>query len=131
MKFQSLDRRQCTACGRAVAVVALAVIVVGFALTGCRLQAADPPPAARGVDDMKETITFEGKVVYLRFEGGFWGIVSDDGRSYDPGGLAPEFQVEGLRVRVKAEPLKDAVSFRMWGALVRIIAIERLADTDP
>ncbi len=113
------------------AVVALAVIVVGFALTGCRLQAADPPRAVKDVDDMKETITFEGKVVYLRFEGGFWGIVSDDGRSYDPGGLAPEFQIEGLRVRVKAEPLKDAVSFRMWGALVRIIEIERLADADP
>jgi inhibitor of cysteine peptidase len=67
-----------------------------------------------------------GTVRYLDISGGFWGIVGDDGKNYDPMGLAPAFQKEGMRVRFEAIPETDMMSSRMWGALVKITHIEAL-----
>lgn len=67
-----------------------------------------------------------GTVRHVDLEGGFYGIVTDDGARLDPVNLPAEFQKDGVRVRVQVESLKDRVSLRMWGTLVRIVAIERL-----
>jgi len=44
-----------------------------------------------------------GAIIFLDFEGGFYGILSDDGEHYDPVNLSKEFQVDGLRVRFEIE----------------------------
>jgi len=67
-----------------------------------------------------------GTVRRIDLEGGFYGIEADDGSKLDPVNLPPEFQKDGLRVRARVEPLKDRVSLRMWGSLVRLLSIERL-----
>ncbi len=67
-----------------------------------------------------------GTVIFLDFEGGFYGIVSDDGEHYDPVNLSQEFQVDGLRVHFEATILEDVVSIHMWGRLVSIRHIEKL-----
>lgn len=67
-----------------------------------------------------------GTVRHLDLEGGFWGIVADDGRQFDPMGLDARFQQEGLRVRFEATPETDMMSTRMWGTMVRITRIEVL-----
>jgi len=72
------------------------------------------------------TVHFTGMVHRFTTEGGFWAIRSDDGDTYDPvGGLSPEFQTEGLRVRVVAEMKPDVVSAHMAGTMVEIRKIER------
>ena len=76
--------------------------------------------------DSENQISVTGTVRYLPIEGGFWGIVSDDGNNYDPMALDPAFQKEGLRVRFEAIPEKDMMSIHMWGALVKITRIEAL-----
>jgi hypothetical protein len=65
-----------------------------------------------------------GTVRYLDLEGGFWGIVADDGRKFDPMGLDARFQKEGLRVRFEATAETDMMSTRMWGTMVRLTKIE-------
>jgi len=71
-------------------------------------------------------ITAKGTVRYLDLEGGFYGIVADDGTHYDPGESLPEeFRRDGLRVRFTARP-KEGVTIRMWGKLVEIEKIERI-----
>jgi hypothetical protein len=65
-----------------------------------------------------------GTVRYQNLEGGFWGIVSDDGVRYDPMGLDAKFQREGLRVSFEAIPETDMMSTRMWGMMVTLTAIE-------
>jgi hypothetical protein len=65
-----------------------------------------------------------GTVRYLSFEGGFYGIVGDDGEHYDPLNMPQEFRVDGLRVQFTAN-LTDYVSFHMWGHIVKLISIEK------
>jgi hypothetical protein len=67
-----------------------------------------------------------GTVTYLYFEGGFFGIVGDDGKHYDPINMPQEFKVNGLRVRFTAN-FTDYISYHMWGCIVKLVSIERLS----
>ena len=67
-----------------------------------------------------------GTITFLNFEGGFYGIVSDNGDSYDPVNLAREFQVDGLRVRFEVRILQGVLSIHAWGKCVSILSIEKL-----
>jgi hypothetical protein len=73
--------------------------------------------------DSDERISAEGTVRYQSIEGGFWGIVADDGSHFDPVNLAPEFQKEDLRVSFRAKLAKEQVSFHMWGTRIEITSI--------
>lgn len=66
-----------------------------------------------------------GKIKYIELEGGFYGIVSDDGENYDPVNLQSEFQIDDLRVKFILKPLENQTSIHMWGTLVEIINIEK------
>jgi len=68
-----------------------------------------------------------GTVEYIGLEGGFYGIVGDDGDGYDPSGSLPqEFAVDGLRVSFSVRICEDCASFHMWGYVVEIISISQL-----
>jgi hypothetical protein len=68
----------------------------------------------------------KGAVKYLSFEGGFYGIVGDDGENYDPINMPQEFKVDGLRVQFVAN-ITNYLSFHMWGYVVKLVSIERLS----
>jgi hypothetical protein len=87
--------------------------VLVFLLLGCISD--------RGVDQIKT----DGTVRFISLEGGFYGIVADDGTRYEPVNLKEEFRVDGLRVRFTAKPAMDQVSFQMWGLRIEILTIER------
>ena len=72
----------------------------------------------------EEYISINGSIKYLAFEGGFYGIVSDDGKHYDPINLDQKFATDDLRVKVKAKLLKGIDSFHMWGSIIEIIEID-------
>lgn len=63
-----------------------------------------------------------GVIVYHSFEGGFFGIISDDGKNYEPINLPPMFELDGLRVIFIGQIL-DLGSFRMSGRVMRILFI--------
>lgn len=67
-----------------------------------------------------------GTITFCDFEGGFYGIIGDDGEHYDPIALSETFQVPGLRVSFKVQIEENQISFHMWGKIVRILHIERL-----
>ena len=104
--------------------------MVAATLVGCEVVAGNPNGGVAAEERSDDMLRFEGKVVHLDFEGGFWGLVSRDGQNYDPGGVPPEFQVENLPVRVTAKRRSGMVSFRMWGTLIEIVQIERLDASD-
>jgi hypothetical protein len=76
--------------------------------------------------DSGENFVGTGTIVYLSFEGGFYGIKGDDGKSYDPMNLPVEFRKEGMRVRFEAKELGNRASFHMWGIIVEIVHIQAL-----
>jgi hypothetical protein len=75
-----------------------------------------------------QPIKTSGTIKHQGLEGGFWGIVGDDGQNYDPQNLAAEFQKEDLRVSFEAETKPDAASFHMWGTIVEIKSIKKLGS---
>lgn len=115
--------------------VCCSALALGMALGGC--AAANAPPVTVTPENpiMSEPatpanaehhITASGTVRFQQIEGGFWGIVGDDGRRYDPMELPPEFHKDGLRVRFEAVPETDMMSTRMWGTMITLTAIEAL-----
>ena len=68
---------------------------------------------------------FAGVVMWVDLEGGFWGILGDDGNQYEPLNLPREFEVDGLRVVVAARVRRDVASAHMWGYLITIENIEQ------
>ena len=62
-----------------------------------------------------------GTVHYINAEGGFWGILGDDGKRYDPIHLPLELRRPGLRVELTIRILEGHVGLRMWGTLVEIL----------
>ena len=74
----------------------------------------------------EETASGTGTVKYVDLEGGFYGIVGDDDKQYDPMNLPQEFQRDGLRVRFQAKIRQDIASIHMWGKIIEITRIEIL-----
>lgn len=67
-------------------------------------------------------------VRYIELEGGFYGIMSDDGESYMPMNLTDEYKEDGLRIIFKMRHRKDVMSFQMWGKNVEITEIQKLKE---
>ncbi|MHA1379697.1 MAG: hypothetical protein ACTSRG_15105 [Candidatus Helarchaeota archaeon] len=73
--------------------------------------------------DPSEIISGKGTIKHLKIEGGFYGIIGEDGSKYYPSNLPDEFKKEGLRVIFRVKK-RSVVSFQMWGTNVEIVTIE-------
>ncbi|HOB17399.1 MAG TPA: DUF333 domain-containing protein [Candidatus Methanoculleus thermohydrogenotrophicum] len=74
--------------------------------------------------DTRRTVTMNGTITYIDLEGGFYGIIAEDGMNYYPSNLLEEYQIDGLRVRFSADVEEDTAGFQMWGTPVKIRAVE-------
>jgi len=72
----------------------------------------------------ENAFTMKGTVSFIDMEGGFYGIIADDGEHYDPINLPPQFKLNGLRVWFRAEICENQLSFHMWGTRIEIIEIK-------
>ena len=79
-----------------------------------------------GCTHKEEIIVGKGIIKFNNFEGGFYGIIGDDEKYYDPINLPPEFEEDELRVEYVLRILNDQVSIHQWGVVVEIIEIEKL-----
>jgi len=102
-------------CGIGVALLMVA-LVLGTGCTGAPADNATPVPS----DDIVEA---DGIVKYIDLEGGFYGIVAEDGSSYLPTDLNETYKVDGTAVTFTAREVKDAATVQMWGTPVEIITI--------
>ena len=64
-------------------------------------------------------------ITYLSFEGGFFGIVTDDGDHYLPENLGQEYLEDGLRVAFEGFETYKATT-RMWGRTIYLTRIQRI-----
>jgi len=106
--------------------ITILVLAAGLMLLiGCRTTSG-------GIEDGKDEadiVTGIGTIEFVGLEGGFYGIVGDDGKRYDPMNLGQQFREDGLRIRFEAKIRKDVASFHMWGTIVEITKIEKLETT--
>lgn len=75
----------------------------------------------------RRKVSASGIVKYLDIEGGFWGVIGDDGEHYDLINLPEKFKKQGLRIKFCGKPI-NAASIRMWGTLVDVNSIEGIGE---
>jgi hypothetical protein len=113
-----------------LALSCLGLALLGFACAGRSddpTRSAEPPPGApTPTPGDPDLITGSGTVQRLEIEGGFYGIVADEGAHYDPGELDARFRRDGLRVRFDLRRNPGQASMRQWGTLVTVVRIDSL-----
>lgn len=57
----------------------------------------------------------------VELEGGFWGLIDEEGNQYEVIDMPKEFQQKGLTRTFTIEEVQQ-ISFRMWGQPVRIVS---------
>ena len=80
--------------------------------------------ATYGSGSAQGDISFVGEVRWISLEGGFFGLVAEDGRKFFPLNLPQEFKKEGLKIRVKGNIKKGIATVQMWGAPFEIREID-------
>jgi hypothetical protein len=75
-------------------------------------------------ENNRHIVSGKGTLVFLSFEGGFYGIISDSGEHYDLLDFRPDIAV-GSQIYFGARKL-DVMSFHMWGTPVSIIYMLRV-----
>jgi hypothetical protein len=113
---------------RSVAGCFLLGLLIGCA-SGEKPQTASDSSASTRPDtvDNDRVIQSTGTIRYVDLEGGFYGLVAEDGTKYDPTPLPESLRVDGLQVRFRVKK-KDAMTTRMWGTPVELLGAERIDD---
>ncbi len=114
-------------------LLALLTLVVLLAAPGC---STNPPPEtmtpapAETPDDTPAPglVSGVGTITFFDLEGGFYGLVADDGARYDPLNLDDAFKQDGLRVRFSARLRTGIMTIRQWGKPVEIQEMSRLDE---
>jgi hypothetical protein len=71
----------------------------------------------------KETVVVTGTVAFIDLEGGFYGIVTDDGARYLPLNLPEEYAEDGLAITAEVMVKEDVATIQQWGTPVEIFTI--------
>lgn len=70
---------------------------------------------------MKE---IKGRVVYNDLEGGFWGIIDEDGKKYVPVNMPEQLKIENKWSTIVLTEKSFDAGIQMWGTYVEIISFE-------
>jgi len=70
-------------------------------------------------------------IKFMEFEGGFFGIVTDDGEKLLPMNLAKEFHQIGAKVKVQGHLITDMMTIQQWGTPFNITKIELIKAGKP
>ena len=60
-------------------------------------------------------VTIGGRVVFREKDGGFFGILADNGKQFEPMNLDPAFHTEGLRVQIAGSLDTTRLGKHAWG----------------
>jgi len=87
------------------------------------------PVEIRSIEVIEGVLLVSGNatVTYIDLEGGFYGLVADDG-NYLPLNLNETWQVDGTNVTFVARIKENTVTIQQWGTPVEVIAIDRAGN---
>lgn len=72
---------------------------------------------------MSKAKTIKGTVVRNDLEGGFWGVVDEEGNEWLPINLPEQLKTAGKKVRLRIIETRDASVFN-WGKPIKILSFE-------
>lgn len=71
-----------------------------------------------------EQISFTATIKYMNLEGGFFGLVSKEGKHWLPLNLEKEFQKDGAVIKVTGKAITGIMTIQQWGTPFSITDIE-------
>lgn len=71
----------------------------------------------------EKSLSFQGEVVFVEIEGGFYGIQDQNGQKYLPSNLPDSLKLHGLKVRGSAQFRTGKLGFKQWGKPVDLIEV--------
>jgi len=77
------------------------------------------------------TLHLTGTVKYTDNEGGFYGILGDDGIKYQPTNLPRKFRKDGLSLKFDAVRKDGMVGTFQWGSIVELSNVNQLSGAIP
>lgn len=83
---------------------------------GCAVNRLDGP-----VHNGADAVEFVGEVIYVPVEGGFYGIITRNGRKLNPMNLHESLKREGIVLEGVYRVRDDVVGIRQWGTTVELI----------
>ena len=73
-----------------------------------------------------ETFHISGKIIHVDLEGGFWGILTDEGQELKPSpALEAAFQQVDLKIKAEIVPIVE-IGIHMWGTPVKVLSISKV-----
>jgi hypothetical protein len=75
-------------------------------------------------------VSGRGTITYIDLEGGFYGIITDDGAKYLPLNLPDGYESDGTEVEFTAVIAQDYATIAMWGVPVNLLSITRTGNED-
>jgi len=64
---------------------------------------------------MKSNTTYTGTIIHMAFEGGFYGIVTDNNLKFLPNNLAAQYQQNGAIIEFTGKVITDTYTIEQWG----------------
>ncbi|MCP1662299.1 MAG: DUF333 domain-containing protein [Methanocalculus sp. MSAO_Arc1] len=99
------------------------IVTIGLvALAACLLLAAG---CVNGKPPESPEVTGIGVVTYIDLEGGFYGIIADDGREFLPLNLPEDLKVDGTEIVFTGEVREDVITMYMWGTPLQLEDIQK------
>lgn len=104
---------------------ALALLIILMPAIACSSNISDKNMLKENVDAQQlDWIT--GRVVFNDFEGGFYGIITENGEKLLPMNMDKSLMRENNKVALKGKYEKDLMTTRQWGKPFIIIEIKLL-----
>ncbi|UUX91450.1 YgdI/YgdR family lipoprotein [Methanoplanus endosymbiosus] len=104
-------------------IIVLALASAAVMISGCISNSSE---STIWKDAPDVDINTDGTVTYVDLEGGFYGIISNDGTKYYPLNLGEDIKKDGLKVRFLADTKDDIMTVQQWGIPVEIISIKEI-----
>jgi hypothetical protein len=113
----------------------LASILVAATLGGCmdltdgnddlgkadRCEGEFASPAPEG----SQNVDLMGRLEWIELEGGFWGIIADNGEKFVPTDVCEPLREDGLRVHFSGRTRPDMSGIHQWGTYLDLQVLER------
>jgi len=73
----------------------------------------------------QEKVTWQtATVIFVKLEGGFYGLLAQDGSKLLPINLAPQYQIPNTTLNIQGKKIEDMMTIQQWGVPFEIINVE-------
>lgn len=112
---------------RSLSTVTFCIFSLLVLIAGCGVH-SDEHLIVSSADskDAEQEALLVVEVRWISLEGGFCGLVAEDGARYLPVNLPEEYKKDGLKIKVRGKIRTNVATVYMWGTPLEIIEIEVL-----